>query len=86
MGASENLITIIPRHFLFVKKGEHLILVLLYKANPEHKEIYASDWLKPYIPMLLIHIHFGFLFNIQDLALCYKKPIYHSSMGSIEDH
>ena len=87
INGSENLITLISKAFLFKKKGEHLILVLLCKANLEHKEICASDWLKPCISVLLTHIHFVFfLFCIPDLALCYKKPIYNSSIGSIEEH
>ena len=39
----------------------HLILVLLRKANLEHKEIYSSDCLKPPIYVSLTHILFGFL-------------------------
>ena len=35
--------------------------VILHKANLEHKEVCASDWLKP-ISMLLTQIHFGSLF------------------------
>ena len=42
-------------------EGEHLILVLLRKANLEHKETCASDWLKHPIPLLLTHMCFGFL-------------------------
>ena len=42
-----NLITLVPRALLFVEKGEHLILVLLCKANLELKEISATDWLNP---------------------------------------
>ena len=38
-----NLITLVPRAFLFVDKGEQLILVLLCKANLECREICASD-------------------------------------------
>ena len=44
----------------FMDKGEHLILVLLCEGNLEHKEICASDWLKP-IYVLVTHIHFDFL-------------------------
>ena len=38
-----NLITLVPRAFLFVDKGEHLILALLSKASLECKKICASD-------------------------------------------
>ena len=81
MRGSEKLITLIPRAFLWVNESEHLILVLLHKANLEHNKACASDWLKPPISTLLTHIHFGFLFYIPDLALCYKKSIYSSSIG-----
>ena len=81
-----DLITLISRAFLFVSEGEHLILVLLYKADLEHKEICASDWLKHPISTLLTHIHFVFLFYIPDLALCYKKPIHCSSVDREEEH
>ena len=67
-----NLITIVPRAFLFTEKVEHLILVLLCNANIERKEIRAYDWLKPPISTLLTF----FMFYIPDLALRYKKPIY----------
>ena len=65
-----NLITLIPRAFLFMDKDEHLILVLLFKANLEHKEISASNWLKPPISMLLTLVfyvlpsRFGFALQI----------------------
>ena len=43
-------------------EGKHLILVLLRKANLEHKETFASDWLKSPIPTLLTHIRFFFFY------------------------
>ena len=60
-----NLITLVPRAFLFVDEGEHLILALLCKANLECKEICASDWLKPISTLLslvfyVLHCRFGF--------------------------
>ena len=39
----KKLITLFPRSFLLVDKGEHLIFVLLCKANLECKKIHASD-------------------------------------------
>ena len=42
--------------FLFVDQDQHLILVLLCKANLEYNKIFASDWLKP----MLTHIYFDF--------------------------
>ena len=71
-----NLITLVPRAFLFVDKGEHLILVLLCRANLECKKICASDWLKP----------ISTLFYIPNLAFHLKKPIYSSNIGSVEEH
>ena len=65
-----------PQGHSFRDKGEHLILVLLCKANLECKEICASDWLKPT----------STLFYIPNLALHIKKPIYSSSIGSVEEH
>ena len=59
-GEIRNLITLVPSYFFLVNKGERLILVLLCKANLEHKEIFASDWLTPPVSMLLTHIHFVF--------------------------
>ena len=63
-----NLIILVPRVFLLMDKGEHLILVLLCKGNLECKEICASDWLlKPPISTLLtlvfyvLHSRFGFV-------------------------
>ena len=74
-----NLIIFVPRTFLFVDEEEHLILVLLQKANVEHKEICASDCLKPPISMLLTHTHSGFYvlyprfgFTIQEAYLKFK--------------
>ena len=81
MRVSENLITLISRAFLFVNKGEHFILVLLCKANLEHKEICASDWVS-YIQVANPYSLWVFMFYIPDLALCYKKP-YSSSLGSM---
>ena len=81
MRVSENLITLISRAFLFVNKGEHFILVLLCKANLEHKEICASDWLS-YIQVANPYSLWVFMFYIPDLALCYKKP-YSSSLVSM---
>ena len=66
-------------------EGKHLILVLLRKANLEHKETFASDWLKSPIPMLLTHIRF-FFFMFYILALRYEKPICSSRIRSIEEH
>ena len=62
----KNLITLVPRSFLLVDKGEHLVFILLCKANLECKEIHASDWLKPPMPLWLtlffyaLHARFGF--------------------------
>ena len=74
-----NLITLIPLAFLFVDKGEDLILVLLLKANLEHKKICASNWLKPPIFTQLTHIVFGFYvlhsrfgFALQEAYLQFK--------------
>ena len=61
------LITLVPRAFLFVDKGEDFILVLFCKAKLERKDICASDWLKPPISMFLtlgfyvLHSRFGFV-------------------------
>ena len=66
------MITLVPRVFLFVDKGEHLILVLLCKANLEHREICASDWLKPMSMLLILAF---FMLYIPDLAMHYKRPI-----------
>ena len=60
-----KLITLVPRAFLFVNKGEHLILALLCKANLERKKICASDWLKSISTLLalvlhVLHSRFGF--------------------------
>ena len=41
-----------------MNKVEHLVLVLICKADAEHKEIHASDWLKPLIAMLLLTLFF----------------------------
>ena len=38
-----NLITLVPRAFLFVDKGEHLLLALSSKLSLECKKICASD-------------------------------------------
>ena len=59
-----------------MEEGEHLILVLLHKANLGHKEICASDWLKPLhlqcqpIFTLVFHVlHSGFGFALQKAYL-----------------
>ena len=55
-----------PQGLSFVDRGEHLILVLLYKTNLECQEIPTSDWLKSPISMWLtlvfhvLHSRFGF--------------------------
>ena len=67
-----NLITLVPRAFLFVGKGERLILVLLCKANLEHEEICASDWLKP-MSMLLILVFLCLTFQIW---LCITRGLF----------
>ena len=77
------LITLVPRAFLFVDKGEDFILVLFCKAKLERKDICASDWLKPPISMFLTLV---FMFYIPDLALYYKKLINSSSVSSVEGH
>ena len=60
-----------------MEKGEHLTLVLLCKANPECKEIHASDWLKsPFLSTLqtlafyVLHSRFGFA--LQEAHLYFK--------------
>ena len=58
-----NLIALVPRVFLFVEKGEHLILALLCKENLECKEVCASDWLKP-ISTLPISFFLCFTYQI----------------------
>ena len=63
-----NLITLVPGAFLFVGKGEHLILILLCKENLEHKEICSSDWLKLPISRVLTLV-FYFLHSRFGLAL-----------------
>ena len=54
-------------------KGEHLMLVLLCKANLECKEVCASDWLKPLKSMLLTLVfyvlRYGFDFALQEAYL-----------------
>ena len=63
-----KLLSLVLKVFLFVDKGEHLILVLLCKANLERKEICASDSVKtsyihianPYSLWLVLHSRFGF--------------------------
>ena len=72
-----------PHDLSFCGQRCNLILVLLCKANLEHKEIRASVWLKPPISMLLTLV---FMFYIPDLALCDKESIYSSSEGSLEEH
>ena len=66
----------VPRAVLFVSNDENLILILLCKENLENKKISASDWLKSNI----------FMFYIPDLGLCYRKPIYSSSVDNLEEH
>ena len=57
---------LLPRSFLFVDKGENLMLVLSCKANLERKKICTSDWLKPLKSTMLtlffyvLHSRFGF--------------------------
>ena len=68
-----DLITLVPRAFLFVNKVEHLVLVLICKADAEHKEIHASDWLKPLIAMLLLTVFLCFTFQIW---LCVKRNLF----------
>ena len=77
------MITFIPTALLLVDKGEHLILVLVLKESLKCKEISAADCLKPPISMLLTSVFYVFL---PDLALRYKKPVYSSSLGSVEEH
>ena len=69
-----DLITLVPRAFLFVNKVEHLVLVLICKADAEHKEIHASDWLKPLIAMLLLTLFF-LCFTFQ-IWLCVKRNLF----------
>ena len=64
-----NLITLVPRAFLFVDKGEDFILVLFCKAKLERKDICASDWLKPPISML------SNSFNVIKIKYCMQKHI-----------
>ena len=71
-----NLITLVPRAFLFVEVGEHFILVLLCTANVECKEICASDWLKPPTSTVLTYIHFGFLCFTFQIWLCTARSLF----------
>ena len=70
-----NLITLIPKAFLFVNEDDHLVLVLLCKANLECQKICASDWLKP-TSMLLMHIHFGFLCFTFQVWFCLTRSLF----------
>ena len=69
-GGTGNLITLVLWVFvLWIKVN--ILLDLLCKTDLQHKEICASDWLKPPI---LTSFRF-FMIYIPDLALRNKKPI-----------
>ena len=75
-----------PEGLSFLNKGEHLTLVLLCKANLEHKEICAFDWLKPIFTLLIQILFVFFIFAFLIWFLSCKKPTYSSSIGSVEEH
>ena len=61
-----------PLALVFVDKVEHLILVLLCKANLEYKEVCASGWLKPIstLPTLVFYVlHSRFGFALEEVYL-----------------
>lgn len=72
------MVTLVTRAFLFVDEGEHLVFVLVYKANLECQEIWASDWLEPPISTLLSYslwvyvLHAKFGFALQEVYLQFK--------------
>ena len=68
--------------FLFVDQDQHLILVLLCKANLEYNKIFASDWLKP----MLTHIYFDFYVLHSKFGFALQEAYSSSSIGSIEEH
>ena len=72
-----NSVNLVPWLFLFVDEGEHFI-----RLDLEHKEVCASDWLKPPISSLLTRVLFSFYvlhsrsgFALQEAYLQFKHSI-----------